>query len=152
VERAWKGAVSIAPARAVGVHARQCTVRQLGRWYNVRCPGLVTAAITEEGNSAPHRTEDNVQFNLDPAADDGMPREGEVVFELSEGQSRTFSFWTFGDGYDGPLTVIAGVTVQARHQNDHVTLLLHDALDQPIRTAQSERRKRHVSAESDSRR
>lgn len=108
----------------------------------------MTAAITEVGTTEGRGTSSDVQFNLDPAAEDGMPREGEVVFELFEGERRVFSFWTFGDGYDGPLTVIAGVVVQASRTKATTTLLLHDALNQPIRTAQGELRRQRASAET----
>ncbi len=146
--RTWANATLLAPTRAVGVHASRCTVHAVANWYKVRCPGLTTAAITEVGLTEGRGTPSDVQFNLDPAADDGMPREGEVVFELADGERRVFSFWTFGDGYDGPLTVIAGVVIQASRIKAATTLLLHDALNQPIRTAQSELRRQRANSET----
>lgn len=138
---AWKTAPRVTPQRAVGERSAACDVRQLGRWYNVRCKGLATSAITQLGGD-----DAGVHFKLDPAGDDGLPREGELTFSLREGQSRVFSFWTLGDGYDGPLTVIAAVVVQARRHAGVTDVLLHDALNQPIRTAQSELRARQQTA------
>lgn len=135
-EDAWKAAPPFAPQRAIGEHSTACKVRQLKQWYNVRCTGLPTSAITQLGGD-----DSGVHFRLEPAADDGLPREGEVTFSLREAQSRVFSFWTFGDGYDGPLTVMAAVVVQARRHAGATSILLHDALNQPIRTAQSELRR-----------
>lgn len=135
----WRKAPAVSPQRLAGKHASACRVRHLVyekvHWYKVRCIGLVTSAITQLGGNG-----NGVAIELDTPADDGIPREGEVVFSLADGQSRVFSFWTFGDGYDGPLTVIAAVVVQARRHRGVTHVSLHDALDRPIRTAQSERR------------
>ena len=39
---------------------------------------------------------------LDPKSADGLPAGGELVFPVRPGERRVFSFWTLGDGYDGP--------------------------------------------------
>lgn len=141
---AWKTASVLTPQRVAGKHSAACRVLQLGQWYNVRCAGLATSAITQLAGE-----ELGVHFSLDPAADDGFPREGEVTFALRDAQSRAFSFWTFGEGYDGPLTVMAAVVVQARRHAGVTSVLIHDAFNQPIRTAQSEIRRAERAAAPD---
>lgn len=138
---AWSKAPLIAPRRAVGPQARACQVQAIGEWFKVRCTGLVTSAITELGGNS-----QNVYLHLDAPNDDGLPREGVVVFALPARERRVLSFWTLGEGYDGPLTVIAGVVLQAYWQGGQPIVLLHDAFNQPVRTAQSELRARDAAA------
>lgn len=137
----WNKAPLLTPRRAVGPRAKSCQVQAVGEWFRVRCIGLTTSAITELGGNS-----QNVYLHLDAPNDDGLPREGVIVFALQPRDRRVFSFWTLGDGYDGPLTVIAGVIVQAYWQENQPVVLLHDALNQPVRTAQSELRARDAAA------
>lgn len=137
----WSKTPVLTPRRAVGPRARACQVQAVGEWFKVRCLGLATSAITELGGNS-----QNVYLHLDAPNDDGLPREGVIVFALQPRARRVFSFWTLGDGYDGPLTVIAGVVVQAYWQGNEPVVLLHDALNQPVRTAQSELRARAAAS------
>ncbi len=132
----WHGAEAALPTRSVGVRASNCRVRRVREWASIRCFGMPTSAITQLGGM-----QKGVSFHLDPPGEDRLPREGVLVFPLRRGDRRVFSFWTLGDGYDGPLTVIPAVVVQADWQGEHPALLLHDALSEPVRTARGERRK-----------
>ncbi len=132
----WHGAEAALPTRSVGVRADNCRVRRVREWASIRCFEMPTSAITQLGG-----TQKGVSFHLDPPGEDRLPREGVLVFPLRRGDRRVFSFWTLGNGYDGPLTVIPAVVVQADWQGEVPTLLLFDALNEPVRTARGERRK-----------
>ncbi len=133
----WRGAEEVLPTRVVGMKAQRCKVRRVREWASIRCSDMATSAITQLGGM-----QKGVSFHLDAPGEDRLPREGVLVFPLRKDDRRVFTFWTLGDGYDGPLTVIPGVIVQADWQGEEPTLLLHEALHEPMRTAQSERRKR----------
>ncbi len=132
----WHGAPVIGPTRMIGERANACKVRQVREWVSIRCDSTVVSAMTQLGG-----TQKGVSFHLDKPGADRLPREGVVVFPLRQGTRRVFSLWTLGPGYDGPLTVIPGVIVQAEWLADTPVLLLHDALNEPVRTAQSEKRR-----------
>ncbi len=136
--QAWAHAATVTPTRISGARSAACQVRRIDSWLKVRCPELATSAITQLGGSS-----DNVFLQLDPTADDGLPRAGELVARMEPSDVRVFSFWSVGEGYDGPLTIIASVIVQAEAvPGQEPSVLLHDALNEPVRTAQSELRRR----------
>lgn len=140
---AWTKAPLVPPTRASGPRASTCQVRRIDAWFQVRCPELATSAITQLGGSAKH-----VHLTLDPVADDGLPRAGDLVFRLERKDHRVFSFWSIGEGYDGPMTIIAAVILQVETQPDAPpVILLHDALNEPVKTAQGEQRKKQQASD-----
>ncbi len=132
----WHTATVVPATRTVGAKAQRCRVRRVEEWASIRCEGMKISAMTQLGGDSK-----GVSFHLDAPGSDRLPTEGVLVFPLRPGDRRVFSLWTLGDGYDGPLTVVAGVVVQAEWIDEAATLLLHDALVEPVRTAQGERRK-----------
>jgi hypothetical protein len=132
----WSATPAFELSRRIGAQAKLCEARKLREWVRLRCGALRVSAITELGGSA-----EGVRLRLDPKSADGLPAGGELVFPMRPGERRVFSFWTLGEGYDGPLTVIPALVAQSDWSGEHPFLVLHDALNEPVRTAQSERRR-----------
>ncbi len=132
----WRTAPSVAPTRQWGRLAQSCTVKRVREWAHVRCADLVVSAMTQVGGS-----NTGLSFHLDSALDNGVPKSGVALFPLRKGDRRALLFWTLGPGYDGPLTVVPGVMVQAEWTGDEAVLVLHDALHEPVPTASSLRRR-----------
>jgi hypothetical protein len=132
----WSQGTSLETTRRVGPITQACEIRRLREWVRVRCAGLQVAALTQLGGA-----EDGVQFALDAATSNGLPGGAQLIFPQRAGETRVFQFWTLGPGYDGPLTVIAALTVQSDATGAEARLLLHDALNESVRTVQGERRR-----------
>jgi hypothetical protein len=132
----WKAAPELELSRRVGALAKQCAAKQVREWVRVRCASLQVSAITQLGGNS-----EGARLRLDPKLPDGLPTGGELVFPIRAGERRVFLFWTLGEGYDGPLTVIPALVVQSEWLGQVPVLVLHDALNEPVRTAQSERRR-----------
>jgi hypothetical protein len=132
----WAAAPEIEVSRRTGPSAKRCETRLVREWLRVRCASLRVSAITQLGGSG-----EGARLRLDPKSADGLPAGGELVFPVRPGESRVFSFWTLGEGYDGPLTVLPALVVQSEWSGERPVIVLHDALDEPVRTAQSERRR-----------
>jgi hypothetical protein len=128
----WRAATPVQPTRAIGTNATQCRVRRVEEWVSIRCAGTKVSAMTQLAGNVT-----GVSFHLDPPGADRLPTEGVLVFPLRPGDRRAFTVWTLGDGYDGPLTVVAGIVVQTEWTGEVPTLLLHDALVEPVKTRQS---------------
>jgi len=132
----WQTAPLLDLSRRVGPLARTCETRRVREWIRVRCPSLRVSAITQLGGSSA-----GARLSLDPKSLDGFPAGGELVFPVRPSESRVFLFWTLGEGYDGPLTVLPALVVQSEWAGAHPVLVMHDALNEPVRTAQGERRR-----------
>jgi hypothetical protein len=130
-EAAWSTTSSVSLERTFGAKARGCTVRLKAEWMRVRCPGLKTAAITQLGGN---RAE--VSYFIEPPGVDRVPGAGQVTFPVRMGERRAFLFWTLGPGYDGPLTVVPAVVLQAAWLAGAAepSVTLSDALHEPVPT------------------
>jgi hypothetical protein len=128
----WKKAATFAPSRRTGERSSGCRYRHLREWVRIDCAALKVAAITQLGGQA-----DGVSFHIEPAGEDRLPGAGSLIFPLRAGERRAFAFWTFGDGYDGPLTVVPAINVQAVWLEGAARplLLVSDALNEPVPTA-----------------
>jgi hypothetical protein len=127
----WSATSPVILARAYGTRARGCEVKLSVEWLRVSCPGLKTAAVTQLGGD---RRE--VSYFIEPAGDDRVPGAGQVTFPVRVGERRAFLFWTLGPGYDGPLTVVPAVVLQAswHSEADGPSVTLTDALHEPVAT------------------
>lgn len=132
----WQSSQPFDVSRRVGSVSAHCETRRVREWIRVRCPALRVSAITQLGGSA-----EGARLNLDPKSADGLPAGGELAFPIRPGESRVFLFWTLGEGYDGPLTVIPAIVVQSEWAAAQPVIVVHDALNEPVRTAQGERRR-----------
>jgi hypothetical protein len=123
--------------RSHGTVATRCQAHVMREWLKVRCKDHRTAAIQLVGGEAK-----NVYYSIDAASEktSGMPGEGEVVLAVREGSSRVIQWWTFGPGYDGPLTVIGSMLLQQEWVAGEAlpSFVLSDVLHEPIRTATQE--------------
>jgi hypothetical protein len=125
-------AISVANlGRAYGARARACEVKLSVEWLRVRCPSLKTAAITQLGGNR-----GEVSYLIEPAGADRVPGAGQVTLPVRMGERRAFLFWTLGPGYDGPLTVVPAVVLQAVWPNgaEGPSVTLTDALHEPVAT------------------
>ena len=103
----WKQARPVA-LRYAGPRASRCTAFLLRVWLKVRCSGGTVPAVTQLGGER-----DGVVFWIDPPADraTNLPGDVDVQFPLRRGDRRVLQFWGLGPGYDGPLTVVPGLTL-----------------------------------------
>lgn len=104
----WKDAPAVQLTRT-GPAAKDCRAYRLREWLRVRCPTLQTSVISLLGGSP-----EGVAFWIDPPPnkDSVMPGGGEVLFPMRRGDRRVIQLGTFGEGYDGPLTVIPALLLQ----------------------------------------
>jgi hypothetical protein len=130
--QAWLNAETVAFTRASGARATRCTAQRVREWLKVRCPELHTSAITQLGGAA-----SPVSSSITPAGDDRIPGGGEAVFPLRTGDRRVLLWWTLGEGYDGPLTVVPGIVLQEYWLAEQPILVLTDALHEPVPTAKT---------------
>lgn len=132
--REWREAQPETRLRIVGERARDCQGWIVREWLRVSCPNLPTAAVRLVGGQAR-----DAYFHIEPSHPEkvGLPGGGEFVIAVRPGEARVIQFWSFGPGYDGPLTVSGSITFQESWLPDEAepTLLLYDALHEPVRTA-----------------
>lgn len=132
--REWREASSTTLTQVSGERAAKCRAHRVREWLRVSCPELVTAAVRLVGGEAR-----NAYFHVEAehAEKPGLPGAGEFVIALRPGEQRVVQFWSFGQGYDGPLTVMGSITFQESwlEGDTEPTLLLVDVLHEPIRTA-----------------
>jgi len=131
----WDSATQVSLTRAVGGRATACVASRVHEWLRVRCPELRVSAITQLGGDV-----EGTRFGINLAGQDGVAVGGEVVLPLRPKQRRVIMLWGLGPGYDGPLTVAARLVLQTDWSGAVPLVLLHDAVHEPVRTAQSERR------------
>ena len=131
----WKGAPSVTAERSIGALSQRCVAHTLRGWLSVRCDFPVSA-MTQLGGSR-----NGVTFvGASPDARQ-LPQSGTVRFPAS-GAPRVFLFWTLGEGYDGPLTVIPAVVLSSEGGPDgQPHFRLHEALHEPVATARSVERR-----------
>ncbi len=111
----WRDAPEVQPTR-FGPRARGCRVSRVREWIRVSCPDLVTASIAVLGGTAT-----GYAFWIDPqkeGKDAKLPAGGEIQFPLRKGDRRVVQMLTFGPGYEGPLTQLPAITVQAHWLDD----------------------------------
>ena len=132
----WRAAAHVTPARLQGRQAAHCAIVQVREWLRVWCDGFRVAAVTHLGGSSAGE-----ELSLSPPDTRGLPTAGGAWFPLNRGESRAVLFWTLGEGYDGPLTVIPAVVVQTDYLGAEPRVLLHDALHEPVRTRAGEKRR-----------
>ncbi|MGC4088999.1 MAG: hypothetical protein QM756_14080 [Polyangiaceae bacterium] len=131
----WEAAERFQATRATGARATACFASRVREWLRVRCPALRVSAITQLGGET-----NGTRFAIDAPSKDDVSEGGEVVLPLRPKQRRVVMFWSLGRGYDGPLTVVPGVVLQTDWSDGAPRVVLHDAVHEPVRTAQSERR------------
>lgn len=123
--------------RVMGQAASGCHAFVLREWLRVTCPDAKTAAVRLLGGEAK-----DAYFHVEPqdAEKSGLPGGGEFVIAVRPGDLRVIQFWTFGPGYDGPLTVIGSLVFQQSWPEDErwPILILSDVRHEPIRTATQE--------------
>ena len=134
----WKEATRVELDRTSGERSKKCSAWRVREWFKLHCSGKPTAAINLVGGEAR-----NVYYWVQPpeeGAAEQMPGDGEVVMAVLPGTQRVVQFWTFGPGYDGPLTVLGDVILQQKWEEDAPapTFILTDTLVEPIRTATQE--------------
>lgn len=123
--------------RVMGPTAQGCKALVLREWLRVTCPDVKAAAVSLVGGEAK-----DAYFHVESqdAEKSGLPGGGEFVIAVRPGDLRVIQFWTFGPGYDGPLTVIGSLIFQESwlKEERRPTLILSDVLHEPIRTATQE--------------
>lgn len=141
----WQSAPLATAERIVGPQSKRCTARTLRGWLSVRCEFPVSA-MTQLGGSR-----NGVTFvGASPDARQ-LPQSGTITFPTN-GAPRVFLFWSLGEGYDGPLTVVPAVVLSSEEQpssgppteetpNGQPRFRLHDALHEPVPTAQNIKRR-----------
>lgn len=103
----WATATRQALSRTSATGAA-CEAHLLREWLRIRCPKGPLAAISLLGGER-----NDLLFWIVPPLDGaGVPGGGEAIFPLRKGEARVLQFWTFGEGYDGPLTVLPLFVVQ----------------------------------------
>jgi hypothetical protein len=122
----WATAPKVALTR-VSPNLTGCQAFLLREWLKVRCAGMPLAAFSLLGGER-----NDVLMWITPAKEPTEPpSSGEVIFPLRKGEVRVLGGWTFGEGYDGPLTVLPAFVLQedwredtpaAGHQGPIVTL------------------------------
>lgn len=125
--------------RRVGALAERCSIKESAGSAEVRCDFPVSAMTLLSGGPA------GTRFRGSGPDAKGLPQAGTITLPLAE-EPRVALFWRLGDGYDGPLTVIPAVVVQAYQSAEGPELLLHDALHEPVRTARAIERERARSS------
>lgn len=131
----WTRAALVEPERRHGPLAERCHGRSLPGLLEVRCDFPVSA-ITQLAGS-----QNGVRLAGESPGENQLPRSASVRVALASAP-RVFLFWTLGEGYDGPLTVVPGVVLSTDGARDGVPhFRLHDALHEPVRTAQSQKRR-----------
>ncbi|NUO51882.1 MAG: hypothetical protein HOV80_23780 [Polyangiaceae bacterium] len=111
----WRDSPVVAPTR-MGPRAKGCTVSRVREWIRVSCPDLVTASIGVLGGTAT-----DYAFWIDPQKegnDAKLPAGGEIQFPVRKGDRRVIQMLTFGTGYEGPLTQLPAIVVQAHWLDD----------------------------------
>lgn len=136
-KKEWAEAGSFEMTRLHGQRAKKCDALRIREWLKVRCHGVPTAAIQLVGGQAK-----NVYYWIQPPSEETgqLPGDGEVVLAVRQGDVRVIQWWTFGPGYDGPLTVLGSVMLQQKWPEgvDEPSFVLSDVLQEPIRTATQE--------------
>lgn len=124
-------------SHVTGQTAKGCKAFVVREWLRVTCPEVKTAAVRLVGGEA---RDTYFHVEAQDAEKTGLPGGGEFVISVRPGDSRVIQFWTFGPGYDGPLTVIGSLIFQESWPEEEPgpTLLLSDVLHEPIRTATQE--------------
>ena len=128
----WATAEPVLLTRVSGARAVRCSAHATQGWLKVRCPELHTSAITQLASEGAA-----VVAHIEPAGDDRIPGGGEVVFPILKGDRHALLWWTLGEGYDGPLTVVPGLVLQEYWLGAEPVVLLSDALNEPVPTAKS---------------
>lgn len=130
----WNKAQALTPTRATGERSKQCQLSRVREWLRIRCAALPIAAITQLAGSP---TDTRREIAAEGA--DGLPGGGTLELRLRQDDPRVFSFWTFGQGYDGPLTVVPAVGVQITWPaaSSAPIIVFSDALYEPVPTARS---------------
>jgi hypothetical protein len=130
----WDHAEPLRPTRVSGEHAPGCKVDRVRQWLRIRCDAMPSAAITQLTGDA-----QATRRSIGPEGADRMPGAGTLLLALTTGVRHVFTFWTFGPGYDGPLTVVPAVQVDVSWLEGHPTptLLLSDALYEPVPTGRN---------------
>lgn len=129
---AWSTAPTVLLTRVSGARALRCSAQSVQGWLKVRCPELHTSAITLLGS------EGAVPLaHIAPAGDDRIPGAGEIVFPILKGDRHALLWWTLGEGYDGPLTVVPGLVLQEYWLGAEPIVILTDALNEPVPTAKT---------------
>ena len=111
----WRDAPEVRATRA-GPRAKGCHLYRLREWVRISCPDLVTASIAVLGGTAK-----GYAFWIDPAQEgEGgkLPAGGEALFPFQKGDRRDLQFLTFGPGYEGPLTQLPALVLQAHWLDD----------------------------------
>ena len=117
----WRTAAEVRVTRA-GPRAAGCHVYRVREWLRVSCPDLVTASISVLGG-----TPTGYAFWIDPAKEGAggkLPAGGEALFPLKKGDRRVVQMLTFGPGYEGPLTQLPALVIQAHWLDDAPTPVL----------------------------
>lgn len=133
-EAEWSSATVVSATRATGERSPKCQLRHLRLWLEIRCAEMPVAAITQLAGP-----ESGTRRRIEPEGEDRMPGAGTLRLRLTRGVSRVFTFWTFGPGYDGPLTVVPAVEVQIAWwpEQDAPTVITSDALYEPMPTGRN---------------
>lgn len=106
----WAAAPKVALTRVSPQLAKSggCQAYLVREWLKVRCGGMPLAAFSMLGGER-----DDVMMWITPAKEPTEPpTSGEVIFPLRKGEVRVLAGWTFGEGYDGPLTVLPAFVLQ----------------------------------------
>ncbi len=116
----WRQARQVALRYRAPKGAR-CGAFLLREWLKVRCAGGTVSAVTQLGGER-----DGVALWIDPPADraTNMPGDAELQFPVRRGDRRVLQLWTFGPGYDGPLTVVPALTLHEEWVDDSGPSLL----------------------------
>lgn len=132
----WDAAEALTATRVAGERAARCRVDRVREWLRIRCKDLPTAAIGALGGDAK-----GLRYEIQPAGDNRVPGDGQVILPVRRGDRRALLWWTFGEGYDGPLTVVPAITIQQSWlpSRQAPVLTLVDALHEPVPTARNGR-------------
>ena len=105
----WKDAPRVRLTRmGPAAAAAGCRAYRLREWVRIRCPELVTSAISLLGGKP-----DGVAFWITPpGSGSALPRGAEALFPIRRGDRRVIQILTFGAGYDGPFTLLPAIIIQ----------------------------------------
>ena len=133
----WDAAEPFPLSRVAGTRASACFASRLREWILVRCPALRASAMTYLGGESA-----DTNFSMGQPDSDGGAKGAQVVIPLRAKQRRVIMFWGLGPGYDGRLTVVPALVLQTDWSGSAPMVALYDAVHEPVRTAQSERREK----------